>query len=74
MQRCYEFRLEVEPANAFYAAKRHNDIALAAIGSVLELMRDTTRARGHREDAGLLSTSPSPSRRTPTSSGPRCRR
>lgn len=51
VQRCYEFRLEVEPANAFYAAKRHNDVALAAIGRALELMRDTTRAHGHREDA-----------------------
>jgi len=51
VQRCYEFRLEVEPANAFYAAKRRNDTALAAIESGLELMRDTTRAHGHREDA-----------------------
>ncbi|WP_439499756.1 FadR/GntR family transcriptional regulator [Bosea sp. (in: a-proteobacteria)] len=51
VQRCYEFRLEVEPANAFYAAKRHNAAALSAIASALELMRDTTRAHGHREDA-----------------------
>lgn len=51
VQRCYEFRLEVEPANAFYAAKRRNEPALAAIASALELMRDTTRAHGHREDA-----------------------
>ncbi len=51
VQRCYEFRLEVEPANAFYAAKRRNDAAIAAIESALELMRDTTRAHGHREDA-----------------------
>ncbi len=51
VQRCYEFRLEVEPANAFYAAKRHNAEALSAIASALELMRDTTRAHGHREDA-----------------------
>jgi GntR family transcriptional repressor for pyruvate dehydrogenase complex len=51
VQRCYEFRLEVEPANAFYAAKRYNEPALAAIGQALQLMRDTTRAHGHREDA-----------------------
>lgn len=51
VQRCYEFRLEVEPANAFYAAKRHSQAALGAIESALELMRDTTRAHGHREDA-----------------------
>jgi GntR family transcriptional repressor for pyruvate dehydrogenase complex len=51
VQRCYEFRLEVEPANAFYAAMRRNEAALRAIDSALELMRDTTRAHGHREDA-----------------------
>lgn len=51
VQRCYEFRLEVEPANAFYAAKRRNEKALAAIEIALELMRDTTRVHGHREDA-----------------------
>jgi len=44
VQRCYEFRLEVEPPNAFYAAKRYNEPALAAIGQALQLMRDTTRA------------------------------
>lgn len=51
VQRCYEFRLEVEPANAFYAAMRRDEAALRAIDSALELMRDTTRAHGHREDA-----------------------
>jgi len=51
VQRCYEFRLEVEPANALYAAKRHNQSALAAMEQALELMRNTTRAHGHREDA-----------------------
>lgn len=51
VQRCYEFRLEVEPANAFYAAKRHNAPALMAIENALNLLRDTTRAHGHREDA-----------------------
>ncbi|POR55590.1 FadR/GntR family transcriptional regulator [Bosea psychrotolerans] len=51
VQRCYEFRLEVEPANAFYAAKRHNPAALEAIGSAFELLRDTTHAHRHREDA-----------------------
>lgn len=51
VQRCYEFRLEVEPANAFYAAKRRNETALSAIANSLEMMRDTTRAHGHREDA-----------------------
>lgn len=51
VQRCYEFRLEVEPANAYYAAKRHNHAALVALERALQLLRDTTRAHGHREDA-----------------------
>ncbi|MDQ0468878.1 FadR/GntR family transcriptional regulator [Labrys wisconsinensis] len=51
VQRCYEFRLEVEPANAFYAAKRRNAAALDTIGHALELLRDTTHAHRHREDA-----------------------
>lgn len=51
VQRCYEFRLEVEPANAFHAARRHNAAALAEIERALGLLRDTTLAHGHREDA-----------------------
>ncbi|WP_029003839.1 FadR/GntR family transcriptional regulator [Azorhizobium doebereinerae] len=51
VQRCYEFRLEVEPANAFYAAQRHNGAALETIERALDLLRDTTYAHRHREDA-----------------------
>ncbi|WP_280514954.1 FadR/GntR family transcriptional regulator [Azorhizobium oxalatiphilum] len=51
VQRCYEFRLEVEPANAFYAAQRRNDTALQTIGQALDLLRDSTYAHRHREDA-----------------------
>jgi GntR family transcriptional regulator, transcriptional repressor for pyruvate dehydrogenase complex len=51
VQRCYEFRLEVEPANAFYAAKRRNAEALGTIERALDLLRDTTHAHRHREDA-----------------------
>ncbi|BAF87972.1 MULTISPECIES: FadR/GntR family transcriptional regulator [Azorhizobium] len=51
VQRCYEFRLEVEPANAFYAAQRNNRAALDTIERALDLLRDTTYAHRHREDA-----------------------
>jgi GntR family transcriptional repressor for pyruvate dehydrogenase complex len=51
VQRCYEFRLQVEPANAYYAAQRHNASALTTIERALSLLRDTTHAHRHREDA-----------------------
>lgn len=51
IQRCYEFRLTIEPDHAYYAALRWNDEALAAIDAALALMRDATRAQVHREDA-----------------------
>ncbi|GGF72565.1 GntR family transcriptional regulator [Azorhizobium oxalatiphilum] len=51
IQRCYEFRLTIEPDHAYYAALRWNDSALAVIASALDLMRDATNARRHREDA-----------------------
>lgn len=51
IQRCYEFRLTIEPDHAFYAALRRNDAAIGAIASALDLMRDATRAHRHREDA-----------------------
>ncbi len=51
VQRCYEFRISIEPDNAFYAALRWNDAALGAIANALDLLKDTTAARQHREDA-----------------------
>lgn len=51
IQRCYEFRLTIEPDHAYYAALRWNSEALAAIAAALELMRDATNAHRHREDA-----------------------
>ncbi|MGK9230209.1 FadR family transcriptional regulator [Inquilinus limosus] len=51
IQRCYEFRLTIEPDHAYYAALRWNEPALAAIAAALDLMRDATRAHRHREDA-----------------------
>ncbi|WP_404977669.1 FadR/GntR family transcriptional regulator [Ancylobacter sp. 3268] len=51
IQRCYEFRLAIEPDHAFYAARRWNEPALEAISAALGMMRDATQAQRHREDA-----------------------
>lgn len=51
IQRCYEFRLTIEPDHAYYAALRWNDAVLEALAAALDLMRDATRAHRHREDA-----------------------
>ena len=51
LQRCYEFRLTIEPAAAAMAAKRHSPADLAEIDKLLQMMRDATERRSHREDA-----------------------
>ncbi|MDR3517678.1 MAG: FadR/GntR family transcriptional regulator [Azospirillaceae bacterium] len=51
IQRCYEFRLTIEPDHAYWAALRWNETMLAAIATALDLLRDATRAHQHREDA-----------------------
>ncbi|MBS7541662.1 FadR/GntR family transcriptional regulator [Ancylobacter oerskovii] len=51
IQRCYEFRLTIEPDHAYYAALRWNGAALEAIAAALDLMRDATQVHRHREDA-----------------------
>ncbi|WP_448192635.1 FadR/GntR family transcriptional regulator [Azospirillum sp. sgz301742] len=51
IQRCYEFRLSIEPDYAYYAALRWNQPALDAIASALDLMQAATQAHRHREDA-----------------------
>lgn len=51
IQRCYEFRLSIEPDHAHWAALRRNDHALQAIEAAVGLMRDATVAHQHREDA-----------------------
>lgn len=51
LQRCYEFRLTIEPAAAALAATRRSDAALAEIGTLLQLLRDATDRQSHREDA-----------------------
>ena len=51
LQRCYEFRLTLEPAAAALAAARRGDRELAEIETCLQIMRDATERRSHREDA-----------------------
>ena len=51
LQRCYEFRLTIEPAAAALAAARRGDRELAEIETCLQIMRDATERRSHREDA-----------------------
>lgn len=51
LQRCYEFRITLEPEAAAAAAERRSEADLAAIGEALALMRDATARQRHREDA-----------------------
>jgi DNA-binding FadR family transcriptional regulator len=51
IQRCYEFRITLEPEHAHWAALRWNEPVLAAIEGALHEMRDATRIHTHREDA-----------------------
>ncbi len=51
IQRCYDFRLTIEPDYAYYAALRRNDAALKSIAAALDLLRDATQGHYHRADA-----------------------
>lgn len=51
VQRCYEFRLTIEPEAAAWAALRHDEARLRSILTALEEMRAATSAHEHREDA-----------------------
>lgn len=51
IQRCYEFRLTIEPDAAFHAAARRNAAALERIGAALDLLGLATRQEQHRDDA-----------------------
>lgn len=51
IQRCYEFRLTIEPEAAFAAASRRNEESLRKMEAALELLQDATRHQRHREDA-----------------------
>ena len=51
IQRCYEFRLTIEPEAAFHAAHRANEAALAEIEQALAALREATAHHRRREDA-----------------------
>lgn len=51
IQRCYEFRLTIEPDAAFFAAQRRNAASIEKIADVVEMLNDATRRQRHREDA-----------------------
>lgn len=51
IQRCYEFRLTIEPDAAYYAAQRRNQEMLDELSQVLALLSDATSQHSHREDA-----------------------
>lgn len=51
IQRCYEFRLTIEPDAAHYAALRRNQAMLDEMEQVLTLLTDATSQHSHREDA-----------------------
>ncbi len=51
IQRCYEFRLSIEPMAAHTAAIRRGPGALKKLEDALALLREATRDNRHREDA-----------------------
>lgn len=51
VQRCYEFRLTIEPEAAAWAARRHDAERLQTIETALEEMHAATLDHEHREDA-----------------------
>jgi GntR family transcriptional repressor for pyruvate dehydrogenase complex len=54
IQRCYEFRMTIEPAAAFFAARRRDAAALEKIAAALAELREATRHQLHRTDADFL--------------------
>jgi GntR family transcriptional repressor for pyruvate dehydrogenase complex len=51
IQRCYEFRLTIEPDAAFFGAQRRDEAAMRNIRAALAELRDATRDQTHRSDA-----------------------
>lgn len=51
IQRCYEFRLTIEPPAAYFAALRRDEAALRKIAEALAELRDATSHQLHRTDA-----------------------
>ncbi|WEZ84500.1 FadR/GntR family transcriptional regulator [Rhizobium sp. 32-5/1] len=54
IQRCYEFRLTIEPAAAYFAAMRRDDAAIQKIAAALADLREATSHQLHRTDADFV--------------------
>jgi len=54
IQRCYEFRLTIEPEAAYFAALRHDDASMQKMRAALAELRDATRDQTHRSDVDFL--------------------
>ncbi len=54
IQRCYEFRINLETEAAALAAARRNTAALTEIEQALDLLRAATGTLQHREDADFM--------------------
>lgn len=54
IQRCYEFRLTIEPDAAYFAALRRDETAMKKIADALADLRDATSHQLHRTDADFL--------------------
>jgi DNA-binding FadR family transcriptional regulator len=54
IQRCYEFRLAIEPKAAYAAAQRRNAETISRLEDVVHMLSDATRQKQHREDADFL--------------------
>ncbi len=54
IQRCYEFRLTIEPVAAFFAAQRRDEAAIQKIAAALADLREATSHQLHRTDADFV--------------------
>jgi GntR family transcriptional repressor for pyruvate dehydrogenase complex len=54
IQRCYEFRLTIEPDAAYFAAQRRDKAAIRKIEDALAELRDATSHQLHRTDADFM--------------------
>jgi GntR family transcriptional repressor for pyruvate dehydrogenase complex len=54
IQRCYEFRLTIEPDAACFAAQRRDPAAIKRIADALAELRDATSHQLHRTDADFM--------------------
>ena len=54
IQRCFEFRLTIEPDAAFHAAQRRSNTDVDAIHAAIRGLEDATRRLQHRDDVDFI--------------------